>query len=236
MRHFKRTIQRMKPRIRTQSNGRAVRATVVMPNRQRYTAMVRYGSPEILAGELDSLCASGLAGDELAGKFWRKLKKRAVKIGKGGYKAIGKVRKVMNNPVVVSIERAVTGTLAVAFPVLAPAVAAREALRAGLNKLADAKNKTKFAVDAIKKATEHLPPKARKVVQVAVATRMKNRSELKNIAKLAVKEKVKRALASGAIPRNVDSRKLLKAASVGRPYIVKLPSGRTVVVPASKVA
>jgi hypothetical protein len=120
--------------------------------------------------------------------------------------------------------------------VLAPAVAAREALRATLNKVAAGKKKAKFAVDAIKQATKHLPPKAQKTVQVAVALRMKNRSQLKNIAKVAVKEKVKRAIASGAIPRKIDSRKLMAAASVGRPYIVKLPSGRTVVVPASKVA
>lgn len=225
-------------KVRVQRKGPYVRAMLTV-NGKTHNCMVRCDSPAVLAGELDRLAGTGLAGedDELAG-FFTKLKKGMKKAGKGVLKGIKAVDKVNNK-----LEAKVQKIVGTALPFTKPFINIHNSLSSPIHKaMATGSVKKALTAKAIKQVTKDLPANMRAASATNLTMRFKAKEDLANIAKKAVKAKVLVEAAKSAAKGKPASKAIVAAAKTaaaskaGQFYTVKFPNGKVKKVAASRVA
>jgi hypothetical protein len=207
----------VEPRIQTQ--GDMVRASIVLPGGHRIVRTIRAHH-------------ATLAGDEIGGKFLRKLKKGLKKTGKGILTGAKFVHKITHKGPLGKLEKQAQKLVGQVLPFTRPFIAAHNKLSAPIHKALEGKSKSKVQAAAIKAVTKKLPPAQRPHAQKALAASFAHANALQAVAKATVKAKVVAAAAKAAKAGNPTAKRVLKAAAV---YKVTLPNGKVVPVPASKV-
>jgi len=214
--------------------GDEVKAQLRLPDGRTFNATLR--------ADLETL-----AGDELAGKFLNKLKKagkKTLKVVKAVHlKPLQLAHKITHKGPLGKLEKKAQELVGKALPFTKPFIKIHNSIAAPVHKAIETgKVKKKVTAAAIKQVTKDIPDLAqRKGVQAALAVQMSNTELLKGVAKKAVKAKVVKA-ATAALkknPANKVAKKVVAKAKAAVPkgtYKVTLPNGRTVNVPAAKVA
>jgi hypothetical protein len=255
MPHDVNTLRALAAQTRVQTNGTHARATLTLPNGRTVQCTIRCDTPEALAGELDAMAGQGLAGgeDELAG-FADKLKKAAKKVGKGALKPLKAVHKVTHKGVLGKMERQLQEQVGKYLPITKPFIALHKKIASPIHKALEGKKiKAAFTAKAIKDITKSIPDAAARAgAQAHLVASVKKAEALKSIAKTAVKAKVlseaakvlkhgppkEKAQAKAFLKKAVQAKAVAKAhaKATGKTYKVTTPSGRTITIPASKVA
>ena len=181
--------------------------------------------------------ADTLAGDELGASFLQKLKKVGKKAGKGALKPLQFAHKITHKGPLGKLERKVQDIVGKALPFTKPFIQLHNSVASPVHKAIETgKIKKALTAKAIKQITKDIPNVAQRVgVQTALAAQIGQTNALKEVAAKVVKAKVL-AAAKGKAPAKAKAKAKAKALPAGSSFRVTLPSGRTVLVPASKVS
>jgi hypothetical protein len=226
--------------VQLQERGNHVRAVLTLPNGRTMQCVVNCASPAVLAGELDRLAGSELGADELGGRFLNKLKKAGKKVGKVALKPVKIAHKYTHQVgPIAALHKKVQEGVGKALPITKPFIKVHNSLAAPVHKAIEGK-KIKAAVTAkeIAKVTKDIPVKDRGAVQIALVAQVKQSEALKSIGKAAAKAQVLTAAKFASAQGASDAKAFVRRAAQGTTgtYRVITPSGRTISVPASKVA
>lgn len=234
--------------IQVQEKGNLVRARLVMPNGKIHQCVLDCSSPEKLAGEIeqlddDSAVELGAEGaeeyDELGG-FLKKLKKAAKKVGKVALAPVKIAHKYTHQVgPIAAMHKKVQEGVAKALPITKPFIKVHNSLASPVHKAIEGKKiKNKLTAKAIADVTKDIPAAQKGAAQAALVAKVKEDDALKSIGKAAAKAKVIAAAKTAAKKGDPEAKKVLQRAAAGTvgTYKVVTPSGRTVNVPAAKVA
>lgn len=231
-------------RIQLHERGHHVRASLTLPSGRVVSCVVNCESPEKLSGELERIANDGATElgaeeyDELGG-FLSKLKKAAKKVGKVALKPLQVAHQITHKGPLGKLEKKVQDAVGKALPFTKPFIRVHNSLASPVHKAIETGSiKKALTAKAIAQVTKDLPAATRGATQAALVARVKETEALKSIGKAAAKAKVIAAAKTAAKRGDKEAAALLKRAKQGTTgtYTVKTPSGRTIAVPAAKIA
>jgi len=212
-------------RMRVQQKGDLVRAQLILPDGRKFQAMLE-ATPE------------ALAGDELAGRFLKKLGRVAKKATLGPLKLAHKITHHPKSPIA-KAEKAMQKFVKKNLPIAAPFINIHNSLAKPVHKAIEGKKvKKKVIAAAIVDATKNMPAATKAATQQALVLKAKQNEAVLDVAKKAAKAKVVTAAAKALKkdPGNVMAKKVINAAKPQAGYyIVTNPAGKVSRIPAARV-
>ncbi len=234
-----RTLNYWPRTIRPTAKQRKLRGFKIQQRGDMVRAVAKLSDGETIVRQIRAH-APTLAGDELGGRFLRKMKRGLKKVGKGALVPLKFAHKITHKGPIGKLERAAQKFIGKNLPIAKPFINIHNKLASPVHKaLSGKKIKAKVTAQGIAAATQHLPIKAKKAAQTALAAKFAQKAALENVAKAVVKQKVLTAAAK-AVKKSGGKNKLaarvLARANAKGVFEVRTPSGRIIKVPASKVA